>query len=95
MAVPGIAKHAIDGFGGARMVSGAVTLASGTANINHGLRRCVIMLTFVDATVPPAETLGSIGTPVDGWLLETDGITAIESSNGSSAENVQFIAIGF
>lgn len=95
MAVTGQAKHAIEGFGGARMVTGVVTLASGAANITHGLRRCLVFLTFVDASVPPAETLGAIGTPVDGWLLETDGITAVESSNVSSTENVQYLVIGF
>lgn len=81
--------------GGLIMVTDVVTLSSGAGEFAHGLKKCRVFCQIIDASAIAAETVGPVGTFVDGWLTPTDGITDIESSNGSSAELVLCMAVGY
>lgn len=82
--------------GGIRMVTDMVTLSSGQGTFKHGLRKCRIICTPTHATAVPAEGIGPLSSPnADGWIIESDGQTTIDSSNASSALKVFCVAYGY
>lgn len=84
------------GDGGSVIVTDIVTLADGTFTWSHGLRKFRIFVSPVDPSAVPAETFGVVGTPNgDGWLVSNVGQAVIQSSNGSSAEKVFVMAVGY
>lgn len=84
----------VHGPKGAKFIAKKVTLSSGAATFTHGLQRAFIVLTPEDPTAIAGETFGVIGVADANGQFQ--GLSAaIESSNGSSTEIVNCLAIGY
>lgn len=81
--------------GGLRLVTDVVTLASGTAEFNHGLKKARIISIVLSQGSDVDERFRVNETLVDGWVTPSDGKTTIASSNGSSTAVLIVAAVGY
>ncbi len=84
----------IPGMGGLVVKADIITLASGTAEFDTGMRRCNVQISHVDPSAVSAETFSIIETELADGTLAGPLIT-IKSSSGSSTEKVSVLAIGY
>ena len=92
-----MAKASLHGFmraGGMQVRAGVVTLVSGAATVTTDLKRAVITLSHVHASAAATTGLAVIGTLLEDSFVDGSSFV-IESSSGSSTEDVFWIAVGF
>jgi hypothetical protein len=84
----------VPGGGGLIIKADTLTLASGTAEFDTGMTRCIVMVTHNDPSAVVSEYFSVIETELADGTLAGPNIT-VTSSNGSSTEKVSVLAVGW